>query len=157
MKKLIIYADGACRNNQAKNKDDTIGGWGYIIKFKNQEDVGEISHLEDYGGCRNTTNNQMELTSVIKALDRLNEAYDIDLFTDSNYVCQGMNTWINGWIKNNWKTATKKPVANVELWQELYKISKRHKITWNWIKGHSDDKLNQYVDALANKGCDSIL
>lgn len=149
MTDIIIYADGACKNNQGTNN---IGGYGAYINVN-----GTIK--EFYGGERNTTNNKMELTAVIiplKFLSKLNKKYNITIYTDSNYVVKGMSEWVYGWIKNNWKNSKKEPVKNKELWLELLELSKQHNIKWEWVKGHSDNIGNIRADELANLGCDSI-
>ncbi|MBN2676114.1 MAG: ribonuclease HI [Alphaproteobacteria bacterium] len=138
MKKIIIYTDGACSGNPGK------GGWGSVLLYnQTQKDLS--------GYAPHTTNNQMELTAVIEALKSLKEPCQIDLFTDSKYVKDGMEQWLENWKKNNWKTANKKPVKNQELWKILDENSAKHKITWYWVKGHTGNKWNEHVDALACK------
>ncbi|MCT4552724.1 MAG: ribonuclease HI [Alphaproteobacteria bacterium] len=134
--KIKIYTDGACSGNPG------IGGWGAILIYGNKEK--EIS-----GGNPETTNNQMELTAVIEALKILKKDCQIELYTDSKYVMDGITKWIHNWQKNNWKTAAKKPVKNKELWQDLVKETSKHEINWNWIKGHNGDKYNEIADTLA--------
>ena len=143
MKKVIIYTDGACRGNPGP------GGWGAFIKFDGIE-------KEMFGGQANTTNNQMELSAAIEGLLVLKEPCEVDLFTDSKYVMDGMNQWIQNWKKNNWRTAAKKNVKNKELWQQLDKLTSYHQVQWHWVKGHSGHIGNETADCLANKGIDSI-
>ena len=124
MKSIEIYTDGACRGNPG------IGGWGTIIQFQNNS-------KELFGGRAETTNNQMEMQAVIEGLKALKEPCKIMLYTDSKYVMDGITSWIHGWKKNNWKTSNKKPVKNMELWQELDQLVNQHEITWKWVKGHA--------------------
>ena len=144
MKQVIIYTDGACRGNPGP------GGWGALIKFEGVE-------KEIFGGQNNTTNNQMELAAAIEGLASLKEACNVELFTDSKYVMDGITQWIQNWKKNNWKTAAKKDVKNKELWQKLDQLISQHQVQWHWVKGHSGDVGNETADLLANKGIDSIL
>jgi len=143
MKSIKIYTDGACRGNPG------IGGWGAIIQFQNNS-------KELFGGRAETTNNQMEMQAVIEGLKALKEPCRIILYTDSKYVMDGITTWIHGWKKNNWKTASKKPVKNMELWQELDQLVNQHEITWKWVKGHAGIPGNERADELANKGIDNL-
>lgn len=135
-KKVIIYTDGACSGNPGP------GGWAALLMFG--ETRREIS-----GGEAATTNNRMELMATIMALKQLKEPCEVALFTDSKYVLQGYTEWLSGWIKKGWKTADKKPVKNVDLWQALEQIAALHKIDWHWVKGHSGNIHNDRVDALA--------
>ena len=144
MKDVIIYTVGACRGNPGP------GGWGALIKF-------DIAQKEIFGGQNNTTNNQMELSAAIEGLSTLKEPCNVELFTDSRYVMDGITQWIQNWKKNNWKTSSKKEVKNKELWQKLDQLMSYHKVKWNWVKGHSGDPGNEVADLLANKGIDSIL
>ena len=144
MKQVIIYTDGACRGNPGP------GGWGALIKFNGAE-------KELFGGQINTTNNQMELSAAIEGLSILTEPCNVELFTDSKYVMDGITQWIQNWKKNNWRTAAKKDVKNKELWQKLDQLIAQHQVQWHWIKGHSGDPGNEAADLLANKGIDSIL
>ena len=144
MKDVIIYTDGACRGNPGP------GGWGALIKF-------DIVQKEIFGGQNNTTNNQMELSAAIEGLSTLKEPCNVELFTDSRYVMDGITQWIQNWKKNNWKTSSKKEVKNKELWQKLDQLMSYHQVKWNWVKGHSGDPGNEVADLLANKGIDSIL
>ena len=144
MKQVIIYTDGACRGNPGP------GGWGALIRFDSLE-------KEIFGGQANTTNNQMELSAAIEGLSILKEPCNVELFTDSKYVMDGITQWINKWKKNNWRTAAKKDVKNKELWQRLDELINLHQVQWHWVKGHSGDAGNEMADLLANKGIDSIL
>jgi len=144
MKQVIIYTDGACRGNPGP------GGWGALIKYDSVEKT-------IFGGQANTTNNQMELSAAIEGLAILKEPCDVELFTDSKYVMDGITQWIQNWKKNNWRTAAKKDVKNKELWQKLDKLIAQHQVQWRWVKGHSGDAGNEAADLLANKGIDSIL
>ena len=143
MKKIEIFTDGACRGNPGK------GGWGAIIRFGQEEKI-------IYGGEVVTTNNRMELTAAIKALEYLQNKSNIILTTDSKYVMQGMTEWIENWKSRGWKTSSKKPVLNKELWQKLDKLTKKHSIEWQWIKGHSGHRENELADKLANKGIEEL-
>jgi len=139
---LKIYTDGACRGNPG------IGGWGAILKYDNK--IKEIK-----GFSKETTNNIMELTAVIKSLKELNRPCDIIITTDSNYVKDGITKWIHNWKRNGWKTANKKPVKNKNLWVELNDLVIEHKINWKWIKGHSGHPDNERADQLANEAIDN--
>ena len=139
---LEIYTDGACRGNPG------VGGWGAILKYDNK--IKEIK-----GFSKETTNNIMELSAVIKSLKELNRPCDIIITTDSNYVKDGITKWIYNWKKNGWKTANKKPVKNKELWLELDNLVMQHKINWKWIKGHSGHPENERADQLANQAIDN--
>ena len=137
MEEVVIYTDGACSGNPGP------GGWGSILMYK--EYKKEIS-----GGKKDTTNNIMELTAVIEALKLLKFKCKVKLYSDSAYVVNAFNQkWINGWIKNGWKNASKEPVKNKELWQELYNLTKEHEITFIKVKGHSDNKYNNRCDEMA--------
>ena len=140
MKTVNIYTDGACRGNPGP------GGWGVLIEHENV-------NKELYGGMQVTTNNQMELSAAIEGLFYFNEhieSKEVELFTDSKYVIDGINSWIHGWKKNNWRTSTKKPVKNDELWKTLDELNSKLTVNWNWVKGHSGDIFNDRVDLLAN-------
>jgi ribonuclease HI len=141
---VTIYTDGACKGNPGP------GGWGALLLAGDR--VKEL-----YGGELATTNNRMELTAVIRALESLKRDCDVDLFTDSQYVKQGIESWIHGWKRNGWKTADRKPVKNAELWRELEHQAARHRVRWHWVRGHSDDAGNEHADALANRGVDEVL
>ena len=134
-----VYTDGACSGNPG------IGGWGVVILIDDCEPI----HLN--GGSFNTTNNKMELTAAIEALKYFKKKSILNLFTDSKYVKEGIETWIINWKKNEWKTASKKPVKNKELWIKLNKQIVRHTIHWQWIKGHAGNEYNEKADYLARK------
>lgn len=136
MKDVTIYTDGACSGNPGP------GGWAAVLLYGNKE--REIS-----GGEAQTTNNRMEMMAAIRALMLLKEPCAVTLITDSKYLLQGYTEWVPGWAKRGWKTADKKPVKNVDLWQELLQVAKPHRITWQWVKGHSGNAYNDRVDALA--------
>jgi len=135
---LNIYTDGACKGNPG------IGGWVALLNYGNS--IKEIK-----GFSKETTNNIMELTAVIKALKSLNRSCNIIITTDSNYVKNGITDWINNWKNNGWKTAKKQPVKNKNLWVELDKLASEHNIKWKWIKGHSGHPENERADQLANE------
>ena len=138
IKYIEIFTDGACKGNPG------IGGWGAILIYKD--------HIKEICGFElESTNNIMELTAVIKALDSLKEECHVILTTDSNYVKDGITDWINTWKLNGWKTANKKPVKNKELWIKLDSLSKKHIIDWKWVKGHSGHLYNERADQLANE------
>ena len=139
MKEMTIYTDGACKQNPGP------GGWGAVLIYQGQQ-------KEFYGGESMTTNNRMELTAAIEGLKALKTPCKVDLFTDSNYVKQGMSQWIHGWRKRNWKKASGGDVLNSDLWQALEKIAAEHEVNWCWVKGHSGDPGNDLADSLANKG-----
>ncbi|BFM20760.1 ribonuclease HI [Gilvimarinus japonicus] len=143
MKKIEIYTDGACRGNPGP------GGWGALLRFEGQE-------KELCGGERDTTNNRMELTAAIEGLKALTEACEVVLTTDSQYVRKGITEWLAGWKRKGWRTASKQPVKNVDLWQALDEQSNRHKIDWRWVKGHSGHAENERADQLANRGIDEL-
>lgn len=137
MKKVNIYTDGACSGNPGK------GGWGAILIYNDIEK--EIS-----GGADDTTNNRMELTAVIMALEMLKQPCEVTLTTDSKYVCDAVvKGWLYNWEKNNWKKADKKPALNVDLWQQLLPLLEKHKVTFEWIKGHNGNPYNERCDRLA--------
>lgn len=134
-----IYTDGACSGNPGP------GGWGVLLRYGAKE-------KELFGGEKDTTNNRMELTAVIRALEALTRPVKVRLHTDSTYVMQGITKWIHGWKKNGWKTSSKEPVKNADLWQELENATQRHTIEWRWVKGHAGHDGNERADGLANKG-----
>jgi ribonuclease HI len=140
---VIIYTDGACRGNPG------VGGWGVILSYK-----GKVKEL--YGGDKDTTNNRMELMAAIQALEALTKPCAVKLYSDSSYVLKGITEWMPNWKKRGWKTASKQPVKNVDLWQRLDAAIGQHSIEWQWVKGHSGDKGNDRADALANLGIDSL-
>lgn len=137
MKQVEIFTDGACKGNPGK------GGWGAILRMGHHEK--ELS-----GGEAETTNNRMELTAAIRALQALKEPCAVKLHTDSRYVIDGITGWIFGWQKNGWKNSQKKPVLNADLWQELQAATRRHKIEWIWVKGHDGHPENERADKLAS-------
>ena len=137
--RVSIWTDGACSGNPGP------GGWGAILQF------GAASK-ELRGGEPDTTNNRMELTAAIEALGSLKRSCAVDLFTDSSYVRGGITGWLNGWKRNGWRTADKKPVKNVELWQRLDDAAERHEIVWHWVKGHAGHPMNERADELAREG-----
>lgn len=136
---ISIYTDGACSLNPG------IGGWGAVI-IKSNNEIIKINGGSDY-----TTNNKMELTATIEALKYFKEKQNLTIYTDSTYVRNGITLWIHNWKINNWKTANKKPVKNVDLWTNLEKEIQKHKITWKWIKGHAGNIYNEQADELARK------
>ena len=140
MNKVTIYTDGACSGNPGK------GGWGAILIY-----AKEKKYMS--GSKQLTTNNQMELTATIEALKAILKPSNIALYTDSQYVKNGITSWIFNWKKNGWKTANKKPVANKDLWIELEKYVDFHSVNWFWVKGHSGDHYNEIADELAVKAC----
>ncbi len=137
MKKVTIYTDGACSVNPG------LGGWAAILMYKTVKK--EIS-----GGELETTNNRMEITAALKGLEALKEACEVELYTDSAYLCDSFcKGWIFNWMKNGWKKADKKPVENQDLWEQLIKETRRHKVNWNKVKGHADNEFNNRCDQLA--------
>jgi ribonuclease HI len=136
MKSVDIFTDGACSGNPGP------GGWGAILRYGDSE--RELS-----GGEAETTNNRMELTAAIEALNALKRPCNVRLHTDSAYVRDGITQWIDGWKRNGWKTAARKPVRNAELWQALDEARRRHKVEWHWIRGHAGHPENERADALA--------
>jgi ribonuclease HI len=134
---VIIYTDGACKGNPG------IGGWGAVLKYKDK-------NKKIYGYQDNTTNNRMELTAAIKALDILKEKSQVVLYTDSKYVMNGITLWIDGWKKNHWKTSSKKIVKNIDLWKLVDSLNSFHIVEWKWVKGHSGNTGNEIADELAN-------
>ena len=140
---IQVWTDGACSGNPGP------GGWGVLIKDGDNE-------TEKHGGEPATTNNRMELTAVIRALQALKRPCRARIHTDSQYVQLGISRWIHSWKKNGWKTADKKPVKNADLWRELDELAQKHNVEWVWVKGHAGDEGNERADALANLGVDSI-
>ena len=141
---IKVYTDGACKGNPG------VGGWGVYIKTADYE-------KDLYGGNPETTNNQMEMQAAIEALKYLKEENQpIDLYTDSNYLRQGITEWIFNWKKNNWRTASKKPVANKDLWIEISELSSAMDVNWYWVKGHDGDPGNERADYLANLGVNNV-
>ena len=144
MLELKAFTDGACSGNPGP------GGWGVVLQAINAGEI--VKERELSGGAGATTNNQMELMAAISALETLERASSITVVTDSSYVKDGVSTWIHGWKRNGWKTAAKKPVKNVELWQRLDAAQARHNVTWEWVKGHAGHPENERADALARAG-----
>lgn len=138
-----IYTDGACKGNPG------VGGWGALLS-------GGGRSRELFGGEALTTNNRMEMTAVIRALEALKRRCRVRLHTDSKYVQQGISEWIHAWKKRGWKTADKKPVKNEDLWRRLDELSAQHEIEWLWVKGHAGHPGNERADELANRGVDSV-
>ena len=141
MKQVEIFTDGACKGNPGP------GGWGALLRKGGTEK--ELS-----GGESETTNNRMEMTAAIRALEALTRSCDVALYTDSKYMIDGITRWIHGWKKKGWKNAAKKPVANADLWQELDVLNQRHNVEWHWVKGHSGHPENERVDRLASDAAD---
>jgi ribonuclease HI len=144
MPELFAFTDGACSGNPGP------GGWGVLLQAKDGGTV--VKERELSGGEPETTNNRMELIAAIEALEALDRPSDITVVTDSAYVKNGVTGWIFGWKKNGWKTAAKKPVKNVELWQRLDAATARHRVTWEWVKGHAGHPENERADELARAG-----
>jgi ribonuclease HI len=140
---VVIYTDGACRGNPGP------GGWGALLSFNGRE-------KELFGGEDETTNNRMELTAAIRGLAALKRACDVDLYTDSQYLRLGITQWMANWKRRGWKTASRKPVKNQDLWQALDAEAARHQIRWHWVKGHSGHEGNERADELANRGIDAL-
>ncbi|WP_028387837.1 ribonuclease HI [Legionella fairfieldensis] len=141
---IEIYTDGACRGNPGP------GGWGALLRHQGYEKIL-------YGSETYTTNNRMELMAAIKALEALKRPCDVDLYTDSQYVRQGMTAWLFQWKKKGWLNSKKEPVKNADLWQLLDELAKKHKITWHWVRGHAGHPENERADALANQAIDELL
>ena len=143
MNPIEIYTDGACKGNPGP------GGWGVLLKAGGTE-------KELFGGEMATTNNRMELMAVIQALSALQRPCEVTLFLDSQYVLKGITEWLPGWKAKGWRTASKQPVKNVELWQQLDALVQQggHRIDWRWVRGHNGDPGNERADALANRGVD---
>ncbi len=147
MNKIVVYTDGACKGNPGP------GGWGVLLRSSGQVEK------ELFGGELVTTNNRMELTAVIEALQALKRPCQVALYIDSKYVLQGATEWLVGWKTKGWKTAAKQPVKNVDLWQQLdiLLLTSGHEIEWCWVKGHAGDPGNERADTLANKGVEQAL
>jgi ribonuclease HI len=141
---VIIHTDGACRGNPGP------GGWGAKLQFN--DTVKEVKGAE-----LQTTNNRMELLAVARAVESLTRPCEVKLITDSRYVMQGITSWLDGWKRNGWRTAAKKPVKNQDLWEMLDNALQPHLITWQWVKGHSGDAGNERADTLANLAIDELL
>lgn len=140
---IRMHTDGACRGNPGP------GGWGVLLQYGDRE-------KRLCGGEQNTTNNRMELMAAIKGLEALKKPSQLELNTDSTYVLKGITEWMSQWKKRGWKTASNKPVKNVDLWQRLDKAAQVHEIKWRWVKGHSGDPGNECADQLANQGIDQL-
>ncbi|MGB0187031.1 MAG: ribonuclease HI [Aequoribacter sp.] len=140
---VVIYTDGACKGNPG------IGGWGAWLRAGEHE-------KEMCGGEHDTTNNRMELTATIKALETLNVPCTVDIYTDSVYVRDGVTKWMSNWKRNNWRTASKQPVKNKDLWQALDEAIGQHDVNWHWVKGHSGNQGNERADQLANQGIEQL-
>jgi ribonuclease HI len=144
MAEVEIFTDGACRGNPGP------GGWGALLQSG--------SHRKElWGGERNTTNNRMELTAAIKALDTLTRSTQVNLYTDSQYVRQGITQWLADWKRRGWRTSRKTPVKNADLWQQLEALAEQHSVRWHWVKGHSGHAGNDHADMLANRAVDELL
>ncbi len=139
MKQVTVYTDGACRGNPGP------GGWGAVLEHNGRS-------REIRGGEADTTNNRMELTAAIRALEALKQPCRVDLYTDSVYVKNGITEWLPGWRSRGWRTAAKKPVKNQDLWMQLDALAGRHDVRWHWVKGHAGHAGNERADALANRG-----
>jgi ribonuclease HI len=144
LSRVEIWTDGACSGNPGP------GGWGAILKFGDREK--ELS-----GGEAQTTNNRMELMAAISALEALSRPCGVDLHTDSQYLRQGVTSWMHGWKRNGWRTADKKPVKNEDLWRRLDEAAQRHEIAWRWVKGHAGEEMNERADELARFGMKPFL
>ena len=142
-KHVVMYTDGACKGNPG------VGGWGVSLQYG-------AHRKELFGGEAETTNNRMELTAAIEGLKQLKQACKVTIYTDSKYVMQGMEEWLAGWKARGWKTASKAPVKNVDLWQQLDDLVGQHEVTWQWVKGHAGDEGNERADELANMGVAQI-
>ncbi len=139
-----LFTDGACRGNPGP------GGWGVLMRYRGHE-------KELFGGEPQTTNNRMELMAAIQGLEALNrDQCQVTVFTDSKYVMQGITEWLEGWKARGWKTAGKKPVKNVDLWQRLDTARQKHQVNWQWVKGHAGHPENERADTLANRGIDEM-
>ena len=143
-KTVYLFTDGACKGNPG------AGGWGVLLRYGTHE-------KELFGGEAQTTNNRMELTAVLTGLKTLNRPCDEVICTDSQYVKNGMESWIHNWKKNGWKTASRQPVKNADLWQQLDEQVARHRVRWQWVKGHAGHAENERADALANRGAEQAL
>ena len=143
MKEIEVFTDGACRGNPGP------GGWGVLLRIDGEE-------ITLFGGDLNTTNNRMELKAAIKALEYFDDKVSLSISTDSNYVKDGITKWLPNWKKNNWVTASKKPVKNKDLWEQLDTLNSLNDVSWKWVKGHAGHRENEIADMLANKGIDEL-
>lgn len=141
MKRIQAFTDGACRGNPGP------GGWGVVLRFNDHE-------KELCGGEPETTNNRMEMTAAIRALEALKEPCRVEIYTDSVYVKSGITEWLPNWLRRGWRTAGRKPVKNQDLWQHLSELVDTHQVSWHWVKGHAGHPENERADQLANKGAD---
>jgi ribonuclease HI len=141
---VYVFTDGACRGNPGP------GGWGAILRYQGRE-------RELYGAEAETTNNRMEMMAAIQALETLTRACRVELLTDSQYVKQGITTWLPGWKRRNWRTANGQPVKNQDLWERLDALVRKHEVEWFWVRGHTGHAENERADALANRGIDEML
>jgi len=139
MSDVVMYTDGACSGNPGP------GGWGAVL-------MSGKHRKELFGGERETTNNRMEMMAVIRGAEALKRGYSVDIYTDSTYVMKGVTEWMAGWKARGWRTASKQPVKNVDLWQRLEKALDRHEVKWFWVKGHSGVPENEKADELARRG-----
>lgn len=144
MSRVEIYTDGACRGNPG------AGGWGALLRHRGRE-------RELYGGEPETTNNRMELTAAIRALEALKRHCKVSLYTDSQYLRMGITTWLADWKRRHWRTAGRKPVKNQDLWERLDALAAKHEIEWHWVRGHTGHPENERADALANRGIDELV
>ncbi|GAA5083721.1 MULTISPECIES: ribonuclease HI [Paenalcaligenes] len=143
MKEVLIWTDGACKGNPG------AGGWGALLKYGRHT-------KEIYGGEPETTNNRMEIMAVIQALQLLKEPCLVHIYTDSQYVQKAMTEWLPGWKAKGWRNASKKPVKNADLWQQLDALCQQHQLQWHWVRGHAGDHGNERADALANLGVEQL-
>jgi len=143
LSRVEIYTDGACRGNPG------AGGWGAVLRYRGRE-------RELYGGEPDTTNNRMELTAAISALEALKQPCVVDMHTDSQYVRDGITKYINNWKRNGWRTAAKEPVKNKDLWERLETARNVHTVRWHWVKGHSGDRFNERADELVREARDAV-
>ncbi len=147
---VVIFSDGACKGNPGP------GGWGAVLRFRGAAGGG-VHEKELFGGESETTNNRMELTAAIRALEALNRPCRVLLHSDSRYLLQGITEWMPGWKKRNWLNAAKQPVKNVDLWMQLEAAAAPHQVEWRWVKGHAGDADNERADLLANRGVASLV
>jgi len=140
---VVVFADGACKGNPGP------GGWGAILRMGDRE-------KEIYGGEPATTNNRMELTAVIRALEALKRRCRVKVYTDSQYVQKGVSEWLAQWKRRGWRTADRKPVKNEDLWRRLDELASGHEVRWHWVRGHAGHPENERADALANRGVQSV-